>query len=177
MTDRHHLLVHGGTFAAVGDRGDISGVRGAGSPDGLFVRDARHLSRWQLTVDGAVPEVLVPVADGDAARCVLVPRGGRTEPPSCTLFREQAVGDGSFVESLRVVGNRAAPLTVRLALTVDADFTDQFELRSDHRTYAKTGAVAATSSRRPAAARSARCSPVERSTELTSTSTVMTAAV
>ncbi|MCF4138223.1 aminotransferase [Streptomyces sp. Tue 6430] len=141
MTDRHHLLVHGGTFAAVGDRGDISGVRGAGSPDGLFVRDARHLSRWQLTVDGAVPEVLVPVADGDAARCVLVPRGGRTEPPSCTLFREQAVGDGSFVESLRVVGNRPVPLTVRLALTVDADFTDQFELRSDHRTYAKTGAV------------------------------------
>lgn len=141
MTDRHHLLVYGGTFAAVGDRGDISGVRGAGSPDGMFVRDARHLSRWQLTVDGAVPEVLVPVADGDAARCVLVPRGGRTEPPSCTLFREQAVGDGSFVESLRVVGNRPVPLTVRLALTVDADFTDQFELRSDHRTYAKTGAV------------------------------------
>lgn len=81
MTDRHHLLVYGGTFAAVGDRGDISGVRGAGAPDGLFVRDARHLSRWQLTVDGAVPEVLAPVADGDAARCVLVPRGGRTEPP------------------------------------------------------------------------------------------------
>ncbi|GGW52017.1 aminotransferase [Streptomyces galilaeus] len=143
MTDRHHLLVYGGTFAAVGDRGDISGVRGAGAPDGLFVRDARHLSRWQLTVDGAVPEVLAPVADGDAARCVLVPRGGRTEPPSCTLFREQAVGDGSFVESLRVVSNRPVPLTVRLALTVDADFTDQFELRSDHRTYAKTGAVRA----------------------------------
>ncbi|MFF3497985.1 glycogen debranching N-terminal domain-containing protein [Streptomyces sp. NPDC003247] len=141
MTDRHHLLVHGGTFAAVGDRGDISGVRSAGSPDGLFVRDARHLSRWQLTVDGAVPEVLSPVADGDTARCVLVPRGGRTEPPSCTLFREQAVGDSSFVELLRVVSNRPVPLTVRLALTVDADFTDQFELRSDHRTYAKTGAV------------------------------------
>ncbi|MFE9623248.1 glycogen debranching N-terminal domain-containing protein [Streptomyces sp. NPDC006527] len=141
MTDRHHLLVYGGTFAAVGDRGDISGVRGAGAPDGLFVRDARHLSRWQLTVDGAVPEVLVPVADGDTARCVLVPRGGRTEPPACTLFREQAVGDSSFVELLRVVSNRPVPLTVRLALTVDADFTDQFELRSDHRTYAKAGAV------------------------------------
>ncbi|MEU0457466.1 glycogen debranching N-terminal domain-containing protein, partial [Streptomyces sp. NPDC006129] len=56
MTDRHHLLVHGGTFAAVGDRGDISGYRGGSAPDGMFVRDARHLSRWQLTVDGAVPE-------------------------------------------------------------------------------------------------------------------------
>jgi glycogen debranching enzyme len=33
------------------------------------------------------------------------------------------------------------PTTVRLAVTADADFTDQFELRSDHRTYAKTGVV------------------------------------
>ncbi|MFG2571501.1 glycogen debranching N-terminal domain-containing protein [Streptomyces sp. NPDC048481] len=145
MTDRHHLLVFGGTFAAVGDNGDISGVRGpgpaCGSPEGLFVRDARHLSRWQLTVDGAVPEALSPVEDGDTACCVLVPRGGRDEPPSCTILREQAVGDSSFVESLRIVCNRPVPTTVRLALTADADFTDQFELRSDHRTYAKTGVV------------------------------------
>lgn len=141
MTDRHHLLVHGGTFAAVGDGGDISGVRGGSSPDGLFVRDARHLSRWQLTVDGAVPEALTPVADGDMARCVLVPRGGRQEPPAHTLFREQAVGDGAFVESLKVTSNRPVPTTVRLAVTADADFTDQFELRSDYRTYAKTGAT------------------------------------
>ncbi|NGO12323.1 aminotransferase [Streptomyces sp. HC44] len=141
MTDRQHLLVHGGTFAAVGDGGDISGVRGSGSPDGLFVRDARHLSRWQLTVDGAVPEALSPVADGDSARCVLVPRGGRQEPPAYTLFREQAVADGAFVEALRVTSNRPVPTAVRIAVTVDADFSDQFELRSDHRTYAKIGAV------------------------------------
>ncbi|AZP17562.1 glycogen debranching N-terminal domain-containing protein [Streptomyces aquilus] len=143
MTDRHHLLVRGGTFAAVGDGGDISGVRSGSSPspEGLFVRDARHLSRWQLTVDGAVPESLTPVADGDTARCVLVPRGGRNEPPAYTIFREQAVGDGSFVESLKVTSNRPVPTTVRLAVTADADFTDQFELRSDYRTYAKTGAT------------------------------------
>ncbi|MGW0820058.1 amylo-alpha-1,6-glucosidase [Streptomyces sp. NPDC002845] len=141
MTDRHHLLVRGGTFAAVGDGGDISGVRGGGAPDGLFVRDARHLSRWQLTVDGAVPETLTPVAGGDTARCVLVPRGGRQEPAAYTFFREQAVTDGAFVESLRVTSNRPVPTTVRIAVTADADFTDQFELRSDHRTYAKTGAV------------------------------------
>ena len=144
MTDRHHLLVHGGTFAAVGDGGDISGVRGGSSysaPDGLFVRDARHLSRWQLTVDGAVPETLSPVADGDSARCVLVPRGGRQEPPAHTIFREQAVADSSFVEALRITSNRPVPTTVRIAVTADADFTDQFELRSDHRTYAKTGAI------------------------------------
>ncbi|MFD9864207.1 amylo-alpha-1,6-glucosidase [Streptomyces alboflavus] len=150
MTDREHrLLVRGATFAAVGAGGDIRGVPGGTTPDGLFVRDARHLSRWQLTVDGAVPEVLTPAtaygraddADADVARCVLVPRGGRQEPPAYTLFREQAVVDGSLVEALRITSNRPVPTTLLLGLTVDADFTDQFELRSDHRTYTKTGAV------------------------------------
>ncbi|MEK0100687.1 glycogen debranching N-terminal domain-containing protein [Streptomyces sp. A475] len=153
MTDRQRqLLVRGATFAAIGPSGDISGVRGSGSPDGLFVRDGRHLSRWQLTADGAAPEVLTPAGPpgGDTTgrtvgegvvRCVLVPRGGRLEPPAYTLFREQAVADSAFVETLRVVSNRPAPTTVRLALTVDADFSDQFELRADHRTYTKTGAV------------------------------------
>ncbi|MGY0023891.1 amylo-alpha-1,6-glucosidase [Streptomyces sp. cg35] len=147
MTDTHgyarHHLVRGTTFAALDASGGLTAVRGGSSPDGLFVRDARHLCRWQLTVDGAAPEVLTPMTyeDEGVARCVLVPRGGRQEPPAYTLFREQAVGDGSFVELLRVVSNRPVPTTVRVALTVDADFTDQFELRSDHRTYAKTGAV------------------------------------
>ncbi|WP_037663704.1 glycogen debranching N-terminal domain-containing protein, partial [Streptomyces aurantiacus] len=153
MTDRQHqLLVYGATFAAVGAGGDIRGVPGGTAPDGLFVRDARHLSRWQLTVDGAVPEVLTPVTasvpgtsaagtDTGVARCVLVPRGGRQEPPAYTLFREQAVVDGALIEALRITSNRPVPTTLRLALTADADFTDQFELRSDHRTYAKAGAV------------------------------------
>ncbi|MGA4842046.1 glycogen debranching N-terminal domain-containing protein [Streptomyces sp. G45] len=148
MTDRqHHLLVRGTTFAALGAGGDIRGVPGTTAPDGLFVRDARHLSRWQLTVDGAVPELLtlpegsLSADGGDGARSVLVPRGGRDEPPAYTLFREQAVTDGALVESVRVTSNRAVPTTLRIALTADADFTDQFELRSDHRTYAKPGAV------------------------------------
>ncbi|MFH8986949.1 glycogen debranching N-terminal domain-containing protein [Streptomyces sp. NPDC017940] len=148
---QHQLLVHGTTFAAVGAGGDIRGVpSSAEQPDGLFVRDARHLSRWQLTVDGAVPEVLTPVtvdagggagAEAEVARCVLVPRGERQEPPAYTLFREQAVVDGALVEALRIVSNRPVPTTLRLALTADADFADQFELRGDHRTYTKTGAV------------------------------------
>ena len=132
MTDREHrLLVRGATFAAVGAGGDIRGVPGGTTPDGLFVRDARHLSRWQLTVDGAVPEVLTPAtaygraddadADADVARCVLVPRGGRQEPPAYTLFREQAVVDGSLVEALRITSNRPVPTTLLLGLTVDAE--------------------------------------------------------
>ncbi|MGX2997333.1 amylo-alpha-1,6-glucosidase [Streptomyces sp. JNUCC 64] len=141
MTDPRHVLVHVGAFVSVGPGGDIAGVHTTGAPDGLFVRDARHLSRWQLTVDGTVPWVISPVGPGDTARCALVPRGDLREPPSVTVLREQALAEQGLVESLRVVSNRPVPTGVRLALTVDADFTDAFELRQDHRTYTKTGAV------------------------------------
>ncbi|WP_181787475.1 glycogen debranching N-terminal domain-containing protein, partial [Streptomyces phytophilus] len=43
----HRLLFHGGAFAAVTRSGDVTGDREA-RPDGFFLGDTRHLSRWQL---------------------------------------------------------------------------------------------------------------------------------
>ncbi|MGP4111082.1 amylo-alpha-1,6-glucosidase [Streptomyces sp. 4N509B] len=145
MTTQHCLLVRDGTFVALGPSGDITGDRGA-QPDGLFARDARHLSRWQLTVDGSTPTVLVPASPAGpgapaTAFAVLTPPGSRAEAPAHTVFREQAVTEGAFTERIRLSSNRGEPSTTMLALTVDADFVDQFELRSDHRWYEKPHAV------------------------------------
>ncbi|MDI5968883.1 glycogen debranching N-terminal domain-containing protein [Streptomyces sp. SL13] len=130
------LLVHRGTFAATGPAGDITGGRGT-APDGLFVRDARHLSRWRLTAAGR-PLVVLTTTDAGA---VLVPPGTRDEPPAFTVLREQAVGHGTFAERLRLVNNLGRPARVTLELTAGADFADQFELRSDGRGYDKPGAT------------------------------------
>ncbi|MCZ4602633.1 aminotransferase [Streptomyces sp. Lzd4kr] len=134
-------LVRDATFARVDAGGGISGTRGT-APDGLFLRDARHLSRWQLTVDGTEPVALVPAtADtDDTATSVLTPRGTRDNPPVYTVFREQTVSAGSLSEHLRLVSNRPDPVTARVELAVDADFADLFELRADNRHYAKPGA-------------------------------------
>ncbi|MFE9250102.1 glycogen debranching N-terminal domain-containing protein [Streptomyces sp. NPDC007088] len=133
-------LVHAGTFAVLGPDGGLTGRRGS-TPDGLFRRDARHLSRWELTVDGATPLVLVPLReDAGAATCVLTPPGTRDEPPAYTVFRELALASGVLVERLRLVSNLPQPGLARLGLLADADFADQFELRSDHRVYVKENA-------------------------------------
>lgn len=139
--DAHVQLVRDATFARLDVGGGISGTRGT-APDGLFLRDARHLSRWQLTVDGAEPAALVPAtADtDDTATCVLTPQGTRDNPPAYTVFREQTVTAGTLTERLRLVSNRPDPVTARVDLTVDADFADLFELRADDRHYAKPGA-------------------------------------
>ncbi|QIY66746.1 glycogen debranching N-terminal domain-containing protein [Streptomyces sp. RPA4-2] len=134
-------LVRDATFARVDAAGGISGTRGT-APDGLFLRDARHLSLWHLTVDGTAPVALVPATaeTDDKALSVLTPRGTRDNPPAYTVFREQSVSAGMLTEHLRLVSNRPDPVTALVEITVDADFADLFELRADDRHYDKPGA-------------------------------------
>ncbi|MFC8871070.1 glycogen debranching N-terminal domain-containing protein [Streptomyces sp. NPDC057148] len=139
--DAHVQLVREGTFVRLGADGEISGTGGS-APDGLFFQDARHLSRWHLTVDGTAPAALVPATPetDSTATCVLTPEGTRDHPPAYTVFRRQSVTAGTLTEHLTLVGNRPDPVTARVDLTVDADFADLFELRADDREYAKPGA-------------------------------------
>ncbi|MFF4443154.1 glycogen debranching N-terminal domain-containing protein [Streptomyces sp. NPDC001621] len=134
-------LVRDATFARLDAAGNISGALGS-TPDGLFMRDARHLSLWQLTVDGTEPLPLVPAtAVTDAtATCVLTPRGTRDQPPTYTVFRDQNITAGTLTEHLRLVSNRPDPITAHVRITIDADFADLFELRADDRHYDKPGA-------------------------------------
>lgn len=139
--DSRVQLVRDATFVRLGADGGISGVRGS-APDGLFVQDARHLSRWHLTVDGTAPTALVPATPetDDTAACVLTPEGTRDSPPAYTVFRRQSVAGSTLTEHLSVVSNRPEPVPARLDLVVDADFADLFELRADDRHFAKPGA-------------------------------------
>ncbi|MEV1006008.1 glycogen debranching N-terminal domain-containing protein [Streptomyces sp. NPDC049881] len=143
-TNQQCLLVRDGTFVAVGPAGDITGERGAW-PYGLFARDARHLSRWQLTLDGGTPAVLVPATPegpgADTATAVLTPPGGRTDAPALTVFRAQTVTGAGLTERLVLSSNTGDAAEVLVALTADADFADQFQLRADHRWYDKPHAV------------------------------------
>ncbi|MGH3313147.1 MAG: amylo-alpha-1,6-glucosidase [Streptomyces sp.] len=137
MNDGDRLLVHDGTLALLGSGGDIDG-RVDATPDGLFVNDGRHLSRWQLSLDDAAPDLLVPASGDGACTAVLTPPFGRDQPPACTVYREQALTHRTLVERLRLTSNVGHETTVRVALTADADFADQYELRGDH-TFAKPG--------------------------------------
>ncbi|MEE4544833.1 glycogen debranching N-terminal domain-containing protein [Streptomyces sp. V4-01] len=136
MTGTERVLTDRGTFAVAAADGSITGTRGA-TPDGLFVQDARHLSRWRLTADGAPLDVLTR----DDARVVLTPPGTRDEPAPYTVVREQALAAGVLVERLTLLNNLARPVRARLELSVAADFADQFELRSDRRHYDKSDGV------------------------------------
>jgi glycogen debranching enzyme len=119
-------ILEGSTFAisdAVGDMPD-------GVVAGLFHRDTRHLSRWELTVGGKRPVVLTGAAvDYYSASFTLTnPELPDLAAQSLSIQRFRLVGNG-MRESLTVENNLSRPIHVQLRLTCDADFADLFEVK------------------------------------------------
>ncbi|HVT67440.1 MAG TPA: glycogen debranching N-terminal domain-containing protein [Trebonia sp.] len=119
-------LVEGTTFCLSGTAGDIR----PGSPDGLYFRDARVISRWELRLDGQQPVPLaVRTTEAFGGRFVLrcPPRPGRADS-TLLVVRERLVGDGMReTVTVRNLGPEVAGLS--LALHVDADFADLFAVK------------------------------------------------
>jgi len=119
-------LIEGSTFCISEAGGDIVPDRS----QGLFVRDTRMLSRWELTVDGIEPQPLsVQHAEPFAASFLgrMPPRAGLADS-TLLVIRRRYVGDGMREDiTLRNTSGRAKRF--RLVLTAEADFADLFEVK------------------------------------------------
>jgi glycogen debranching enzyme len=124
--DSQVTLVEGSSFCVSDHAGRIE----PGSAHGLFVRDTRVLSRWQLYVDGQPVEPLTVVSEQPFScrfigRCA--PRPGHADATLITDVRRY-VGQGMREDiTLRNHGSEAAGVEVHLR--VDADFADLFEVK------------------------------------------------
>ncbi len=130
-------LVEGSTFCIGAANGDIR-------PDavhGLFFRDTRILSRWEVRVDGyPVQPLLTEQLDPFAALFVarVAPRPGRADS-TVLLQRRRYVGEGMREDLvLENLSGEAVGLTV--TVLVEADFADLFEVK-ENRALARTGRV------------------------------------
>ena len=119
-------LVEGSAFSISGRGGEIV----AGTPHGLYFRDTRFLSRFQLRVNGQPPEALsYAVSDPFSAVFVLRtrPRPGRPGNP-LLIYRHRYVGRGMREDiSIRNYGEEPAFCSVELH--IEADFADLFEVK------------------------------------------------
>lgn len=119
-------LVEGSTFAVCGSGGDIDGD----GPQGLFVRDARVLSRWRLSVDGQRPEPLAgfteePFLGVFVSRAPL--RDGQVEP-TVVIERRRYVGAG-MREDIIMRNHGPEPAGVSVVLDLACDLADLFEVK------------------------------------------------
>ena len=128
-------LKSGDTFVVMDSHGDVGAS--SGGPDGLFHRDTRYLSRFELTVNELQPLLLGSNLRDDNALLTV----DLTNPD---IFSDQRIvlqkdtlhivrtfflwrGTAYQRLGLRNFGDRAADL--RLVILFDADFADVFEVR------------------------------------------------
>ncbi len=119
-------LVEGSTFCV----GDSTGAIDPGRAHGLFVRDTRVVSRWELTIDGVTPTPLDVQQENPFSAIYLGRVAPRTDLADSTLLvvRRRYVGDGMREDiSIRSSAPHAVELTIELR--VDADFADLFEVK------------------------------------------------
>jgi glycogen debranching enzyme len=119
-------LVDAGTFFLSSRGGDVA----PGGAHGLFFRDARVLSRWELRLDGRPAQLLsVHSEEAFTARFVLrrPPTPGRADS-TLLVVRDRLVGDG-LRETITVhnLGQETTAFTVTLKIA--ADFADLFAVK------------------------------------------------
>ena len=114
------LLLDGCTFFLSQENGDVE----ANQPEGFFFNDVRHLSQWQLLVDGERLKPLTSRAvDYFSGRVVAAPEG---KDPPLTVERDRFVTEGAH-EDIVVSNHSSEERLLELELCFEADFADVLE--------------------------------------------------
>src|SRR5439155_11226805 len=114
------IILDGSAFFYSDENGDVE----AKGPTGFFFEDVRHLSTWNLTIDGEPIEPLTSRrVDYYSARVVGRPEGDEN---GLAVRRDRFVTDG-FHEDVVVENLANAQRTVRVVLEFDSDFADVME--------------------------------------------------
>jgi glycogen debranching enzyme len=134
------VVLDGSTFFVSDPRGDADGD----GANGYFFRDMRHLSRWQLLVDGSPLYLLTSrIMDYYSARVFGTLAGARVGVnPTITVQRDRIIAGGVH-EDIHVENHSNAARRISVELRFAADFADLFEIkdRSEKRgrTWAEPG--------------------------------------
>jgi glycogen debranching enzyme len=120
------FAVDGTTFVLSRRSGDIDGIT-----DGLWVRDARYLSRWVLTTSGQRFRLLTSHhVDHYSSLCVLTnPYTAELPTGALTVVRRRVVG-GGMEEEIELTNHLGQALEFDLDLDVNVDFLDLFEMKA-----------------------------------------------
>jgi glycogen debranching enzyme len=123
-------LISGRSFALSDGDGNMSPL----FTQGLFVLDTRILSNWVLTVAGSVTEPLGLDAPSSFVRTFV----GRGRPQvghadaDIVVFRRRTFADG-MRELIEITNHGLEPTALEVALDVDCDFADLFEVKESRR--------------------------------------------
>ena len=136
---RTRTLKHGDTFAVFDHRGDMGGE--PGNPEGLYYRDTRMLSQFQLLLEEARPLLLSSMTQDDNAVFtadlsnpdLMVEGKIALRRETVHVNRIRFVWSGACYERVVVRNFSDRPLYLRLTYRFASDFADLFEVRGERR--------------------------------------------
>jgi len=136
---RYRTIKNGDTFGVFDHGGDILAV--SGGTDGLYYRDTRHLSRFDLTLGGLQPLLLSSMLGADNVMLTSDLSNASMSDLGVPALdqgvihaqRSLFLGDGTCHGRLAVRNFGFMRHRVRLELRFEADFADLFEVRGMHR--------------------------------------------
>jgi glycogen debranching enzyme len=130
------VLADSGMLLVSDARGDIPREHADHQGLGLFYRDTRFLSAYELTLNGAA---LVPLSSHEGAGAwtfhvlgnppLASAGGGCIQPHTIGIRRDRVVSEGAIHDIIAVTNFGPAPVHLSLELTFAADFTDIFVVR------------------------------------------------
>jgi glycogen debranching enzyme len=129
VPERTVSVLDGSTFVVGNHLGDVRAdeVR----EHGLFSADTRFVSRLILAVDTGPLELLgIHQSAHFSAQFFLTPAVGPTEQAPYSIIRRRLV-DQVWIEEVTVTSHLHSPSRLALALEIDTDFADLFEIKDD----------------------------------------------
>ncbi len=103
---------------------------------GLYYRDMRFLSDFDLTIDGQKPRLLASSSEQNhvvdiqmANPTIELPNGNVARARSISIRRSRYLKDDGLHERISLYNHNPFPVTLELTLTFSSDFCDIFEVR------------------------------------------------
>ncbi len=137
--DRTRVLLRGDTFAVFNRSGDIQPL-GFGQ-QGIFYREARHLSSLEIRISGSPPLLLSSTIRDDNILFAIdltnpdlkLPSGESLLRGTVHVYRRKFLADGACFDRLAVHNYGRKPVSIELSFAFAADFADIFEVRGQRR--------------------------------------------
>lgn len=137
--NRTQVLKQADTFSVL-DRLGVIGAIGLGE-QGLYHRGTRHLSRWELSVNGRYPLLLNSTMKQDNSVLIVefttpdIDDGGSTvvQKGALHLFRSLVLSEGALYEHLEITNYSGSAVNIEIGYQFSADFVDLFEVRGVER--------------------------------------------
>ena len=131
---KHRIIKENDLFLLTDENGDIVPENSGGC--GLYTKDTRFLSRWELLINGVKPVLLSSSSEDNYQATFRMTNPHMVEGEKLVLWRESVeilrhrfIRGGVLYESVAYTNYYPKPIAFETSIAFDADFADMFVVR------------------------------------------------